>query len=128
MADLRSGLLLFARGFIDLVLSPGGLAIHRVVIAETTRFPELGRLFFRSGPDLVQERLGALLREATEAGLLEIPDIRLAGEQFVAMVQQPLHLRRLLDIPDRTAPEAVERVLESAVTAFLRAYGRAVQA
>src|SRR3546814_7737742 len=40
---LRETLTMLAKAYLDIVLSPGGLALFRVVIAEGQRFPRLAR-------------------------------------------------------------------------------------
>src|SRR5271165_2946196 len=48
--DPAEGLLAIGRRVLEFVLRPRSLAIHRVVIAESVRFPELGRAFYENGP------------------------------------------------------------------------------
>src|SRR3546814_7448165 len=50
---LRETLTLLARAYLNIVLSPGGLAIFRVVIAEGPRFPKLARTFYLAGPQVM---------------------------------------------------------------------------
>ncbi|MBU1213447.1 MAG: TetR/AcrR family transcriptional regulator, partial [Alphaproteobacteria bacterium] len=63
-------------------LSDFGQQVFRICVAESHRFPELGRRFFASGPDLVRERLSKVLRPYVEAGILKIDDMDLAANQF----------------------------------------------
>jgi hypothetical protein len=44
---------MLARAYLDIVLSPGGLAVFRVVIAEGPRFPKLARTFYLAGPQVM---------------------------------------------------------------------------
>ena len=50
VSDIRAALLAFGRRLLGFFLEERALAIHRVVIAESTRFPELGRAFYDHGP------------------------------------------------------------------------------
>ncbi len=52
-------LLTFARTYVGLLLAPISLALYRVVIAESARFPQLGRAVFEAGPAIASARLGA---------------------------------------------------------------------
>jgi AcrR family transcriptional regulator len=122
--DVRSVLLQLARAKVQFTRSPGPRAIYRIVVGESGRFPELGRVFYENGPRRVLERVAGYLRDATDKGLLNVPHPRLAAEQLFGLVHGADHLRRLLDVDDLQAPD-VDRIVESAVEIFLRAYGPA---
>src|SRR5215471_17969824 len=49
-SDVRAALMAFGGRLLRFFLEDRALAIHRVVIGESTRFPELGRAFFDNGP------------------------------------------------------------------------------
>ena len=49
--DVRASLTTLGRRFLDLVLSPVAIAVHRIIVAEVTRFPALGEVFWRAGPE-----------------------------------------------------------------------------
>ncbi len=120
--DLRATLVQIGRDFVSFVMTDAALAIYRVIIAEAARFPELGRIFFESGPRLTLGRFAAFLAKAGEQGHLRIADPRRAAEQFIGMLKGELHLRRLLALtPPPTAAE-VEAQVTSAVDTFLRAH------
>lgn len=113
------------RNFLDLVLSPQAVAVHRVVIAESGRFPELGRVFYDSGPRMLLGHLSAFLRRADERGTLAIPDPDIAAEQFLSMLKGEVHLRRILGLLQHAEPAVVDRVVTGAVSLLLRAYAPA---
>ncbi len=56
---LKFGPTHFARTYVGLLLAPISLALYRVVIAESARFPQLGRAVFEAGPAIASARLGA---------------------------------------------------------------------
>jgi len=119
--DVRSVLLQVARAKIQFTGSAEPRAIYRIVVAESARFPELGRVFYDNGPRRVLERLTDYLRNATARGALAVPDPRMAAEQFFGMIHGADYLRRLLGIDDPAAPDA-DTIVESAVAVFLKAY------
>jgi TetR/AcrR family transcriptional regulator, mexJK operon transcriptional repressor len=125
--DVRSVLLQVARAKVQFTGSPEPRAIYRIVVGESGRFPELGRVFYDNGPRRVLERFADYLREATAKGVLNVPDPRVAAEQFFGLVHGADHLRRLLGLDDPKAPD-IDQVVESAVEIFLRAYGVAERA
>jgi TetR/AcrR family transcriptional repressor of mexJK operon len=113
-----------ARRFLDLVLSPDAIAVNRITIAEAVRFPQLGEVFWRSGPEQTRVQIEAFLRRADAAGTLSVADPRLAAEQFIALLRGDWHLRQLLrlDAPISVAQRAV--AVKDAVVGFLRMYGK----
>jgi TetR/AcrR family transcriptional repressor of mexJK operon len=120
--DIGDGLRRFARNFLETLLSPNAAAIYRIVIGEGPRFPELGRIFYESGPRLTLDRLSAYLGEADARGHLRVPEPRAAAEHFTGMMKGEAHLRRLLGIGEKPSAEEIDRVVDLAVGAFLRAY------
>jgi TetR/AcrR family transcriptional repressor of mexJK operon len=105
-----------------MVLTPGGLAIYRVVVAESVRFPELGRAFYENGPQVTRASIERFLRRAVERGLLVMDNPRLAGDQFVGMIKGDLYLRLLLGIANETSQAEIDEAVEHAVATFLAAY------
>jgi TetR/AcrR family transcriptional repressor of mexJK operon len=113
-----------AQRFLELVLSPDAVAVNRITIAEAVRFPQLGEIFWRSGPERTRVQIEAFLRRADEAGTLAVPDPRLAAEQFIALLRGDAHLRQLLRLDEALAPEELSVAARNAVATFLRAFGK----
>ena len=67
-ADVRASLTTLGRRFLDLVLSPDAIAVHRIIVAEVTRFPALGEVFWRAGPERTLRQIEAFMRRAAAAG------------------------------------------------------------
>lgn len=119
---LRPALTQIARSFLKLVLTPQLLSIYRVVISESRRFPELGPIFYNSGPKVTLDGLASYLETAKTNGIIQTDNTRLAAYQFLGMLRGDLQLRALLGI-DRLSVDAINRVADRAVDTFLRAYG-----
>src|SRR5215831_1036803 len=45
--DVRASLTVLGRRFLELVLSPDAIALHRIITGEVTRFPVIGEIFWR---------------------------------------------------------------------------------
>lgn len=110
--------------FLALLLSPWALAIHRVVVAEAPRFPELGVVFYRAGCATMKARLEAYLRQAVARGELAVPDPASATTQFVGLIRGDLQLRCLLDPSLRPSPAEIDHHARAAADVFLAAYGK----
>jgi hypothetical protein len=123
---VRSVLLQVARAKVQFTSSPGPRAIYRIVVGESGRFPELGRVFYENGPRRVLERFADYLQDATERGVLNVPHPRVAAEQFFGLLHGADHLRRLLGLDDPKAPD-LDRIVDSAVDIFLKAYAPATR-
>lgn len=117
--ELRAALTQIARTFLEIAMSPRIMAVIRVVIAEVPRFPELGEIFYDSGPRVTADGIVRYLNRARSFGLIHVQDTRLAAYQFLGMLRGDLHLRRLLGMTDDAD---LERIAASAVEAFMRTY------
>ena len=120
--DVRASLSILGRRFLDLLLSPDGIALHRLILAEVTRFPGLGEIFWRAGPERERLQIEAFLRSAAAAGTLAVSDTRLAAEQFVSLVRSDIQLRHLLRLDANTDQSGVSAAVEAAVATFMRAF------
>lgn len=105
-----------------MMLSDVGLAIYRVVIAEAAKFPALARGFFEAGPARAIAFMAEWLAEETRRGRLSVPDPAFAAEQFFNLCQTRLVLRRKLEMLPDPPERDVDRVVEAAITMFLRTY------
>lgn len=108
-----------ARAFVQAVLEPSILAIFRVVIAEAPRFPELGAIFYDSGPGVTVDGLTQYLQKANDSGLIKTVDTRLAARQFLGMLRGDLQLRALLGINETVD---IDNVAATAVKIFLQSH------
>ncbi|UEM23274.1 TetR/AcrR family transcriptional regulator [Skermanella mucosa] len=110
------------RNFLGLILSAPAVAIFRVVVAESARFPDLGRIFFNSGPNQMRQSLSSYLAKATARGRLDIDDPWRAAEHFIGMLQTPVHFSVLFGVKDHFSRDELDGIVKDAVGAFLRAY------
>lgn len=122
--DVRGSLTILARRFLDLLLSPEAIALHRIILAEVTRFPALGEVFWRAGPERNLSQIEAFLTSAAACGTLALPDTRLAAEQFVGLVRGETQLRHLLRLDAAVGRPGTGAVVAAAVDTFIRAFGR----
>lgn len=121
--DVEKSLTEIARRFLELVLSPDAIAVNRITIAEAVRFPQLGEVFWRAGPERTRSQIEAFLCRAHDAGTLSVADPKLAAEQFIALLRGDWHLRQLLRLDAPVSPGELDAAADSAVATFLRAFG-----
>lgn len=120
--DVEAVLHSVGSNFLGLLLTPQTLAIFRVVVAESARFPSLGRIFFESGPRRVLERLEGYIRFAASHGRLSVEDPHRAAEHFLGLLKGELHLKMVLGINEEVSEQAFAATVDAAVSTFLRAY------
>lgn len=110
---------------LDIVLDPDGLALHRVVVAEAPRFPELGRTFFLAGPKVVTTMLGERLSEAAQAGEIDVQSVGIeaAANLFFSMVRAEAQLECMTHPGTRPSAAQKDHWVRLAVTTFLAAFG-----
>jgi AcrR family transcriptional regulator len=124
-SDVRASLTVLGRRFLELVLSPEAIALHRIILGEVTRFPVLGEVFWRAGPERQRMQIEAYLQSATASGALSLADARLAAEQFVSLVRGDIQLRQLLRLGPELSPRETQTAVEAAVDTFIRAFATA---
>ena len=113
-----------ARRLVAFFLSDMGVAIFRVCVAESDRFPDLGRQFYDSGPGMVRGLLTTYFREAVARGELAIEDLDLAADQFAELCKADIFPRIVFGIGGPVSDAQRARVIDGAVATFLARYGR----
>lgn len=115
--DVENNLTQIARSAIDLIFTEEALAIYRLVVAESPDFPELGQLFYSSGPQAVLTQLEDYFRLLNMEGRYTIADPVFAADAFFSMLRGDLHVRCLLTKTLRPSAEE-KKCLVSRVIAF----------
>lgn len=94
--------------------------LFRIIVAESPRFPDLGRLYYQSGPVRGYKMLAHYLGEKLD---LSEPEAELAAMQFFDMVKAPLHLQRLIQHRNSVSDVEMRANVKRAVKTFLRGVG-----
>jgi TetR/AcrR family transcriptional repressor of mexJK operon len=124
--DFPKVLAQLAERFVRAVLRDDNIATYRLITAEASRFPELGRAFYSSGPQRSRDKLADLFARATTDGELKTCDPRMMAGRFFELCKGELHQRKLWGIAEPTDKEIRAHVAD-AVAVFLAAYGRNIQ-
>lgn len=120
--ELRTKLLRFGRTILDLLLAPETVATYRMVVAEASRSPELGRTYYENGAARLLARLQELFAAAMSSGKLRKAHPRRAAEQFVGLIRGDLQLRALLGVDLELGEMQQDAVVRAGVDTFCRAY------
>ncbi len=112
----------FCIEFLRQVTSPEAIALHRLVVGEAHRFPEVGRIFYDRAPRQTQELLGRFLADAMDGGLLRRDDPLIAARQLNVLCMAGGHHQLLMGLIDRLGPDAIAVEVDRAMATFMRAY------
>src|SRR6266487_1731807 len=121
LQSLRQALATVAREILSIMIQPEYLALLRVIIAETPRFPQLGSLFRATVPERGLFMLTALLRQAREQHIIADVDL----DAVTRALQGGLLTYALLDIylagedahpPSLERADAIVEVIMGALT------------
>ncbi len=116
--QLEAALLQTATRVLAVALQPDALALHRLMIAESGRFPELAEMVRQSGAAAGMARIAGLLAAEMLAGRLASLDPEVAAEQFLYLVLTGPQ-RRALGLAPPLDAVAVAAWARQAVALFL---------
>jgi AcrR family transcriptional regulator len=94
----------------------------RTVAAIAERMPEIGRVFYETGPAVGIAKLADYLKAQNEAGVLAVDDCRVAAAQFLDACKSTLFMPVLFNFSEAPQADAIRHVVGIAVRTFMRAY------
>jgi TetR/AcrR family transcriptional repressor of mexJK operon len=105
----------FARGFCRAFTDPGMLALFRMLIGETGRFPQLGKTFYEHGPRLEIADIEVIL-----SGLLPAQAVRGRAQAFFYLALGDAYHQLLLGcFPDESSVDVFEAQIREAARLVL---------
>ncbi|GDX84187.1 TetR family transcriptional regulator [Methylococcaceae bacterium] len=114
-----------AEVFVELLYSRDGLAMYRLVIAESHEFPELGQMVYDNGAKIAVAQLESYLQQLHDVEILSISNVRFAADAFFSLLKGELHFRCLLSVQPPPNEQEKTHLIESATALFLRGIGYA---
>ena len=121
--DLGTAMERIGQGVLRFMLRQRTLAIYRIAIAESARFPELGRAFHASGPEAFCRRVVAWLTDQQANGLMRPANVMVATQQYMALLRSGVFLRASLGLPPEPTDAEIDATVAAAVDTWLRAFG-----
>ena len=121
-ADMAGQMETYAFNVVRLITAPKNMAIIRMVIGATEKFPEVGRRFFESGPRKGHARVETYIAAKVASGDLAVDDVDLAAWQFIDLIQSPHQRMCLTGIAPAPSDRELRRTVKCAVAAFLAAH------
>jgi TetR/AcrR family transcriptional repressor of mexJK operon len=98
--------------FTSALIKPDGLALYRLIVADGWRFPDLARVFDRSGMRVIRRRIAELLEPGGAPG----EQARQVAGEVVALALGDAYQRALLGIAEEGDSEAFSRQIDTAVS------------
>jgi len=99
------------RAFVLALIEPDGLALYRLIVADGWRFPELARVFDRSGMQVIRRRIARLL----ETGGAPADLSRQVAGEVVALALGDAYQRAILGIAEEGDGGAFAQQIQAAV-------------
>lgn len=120
--DMVETLFDFGMKYAAFALDPRIVAFGRMVIAEATRFPGIGKLYIAAGPERALNGIIRYMETMRERGRLNFEDSELAAEDFWSLIlsapRGTAHLRPELGFAELQPA----RYVRNGIRVFLKAY------
>lgn len=120
--DLHAGLVTLGSRYVGLLTREGMVDLYRVVIAETPRFPELGRANFDHGKLPFWRSVRDHLVAEAQTGAAQVDDADLAATQFLGMIADYAFWPRLLLPQWSPTPGQLTHAVEQAAATMTARY------
>jgi AcrR family transcriptional regulator len=117
--ELEESLRTFGRGYLNLIMRPDRLALFRLTIGECGRVPEIGDVFYRTGPQMVAKYMTEFFRSVAAAGRIRTGDPERTAHQFIHALRGDLYLQNLLNPTRRPTESELNRHIDFVIDAFL---------
>ena len=108
-----------ARMMLDFILDPQMIGLHRVLIAEASRFPDTVAAVHESCSKPIQDLLHAALREAQRAGQIHFVDVAQTQMQMIGLVASGAVQKTLIGQTAFETPGERDAYFETAWKVFL---------
>jgi len=122
--DVEAVLSRVGRDYLHFLCQPGRLSPLRTVISIADRMPEIGKIFYETGPAVGIARVARYIEDQREAGVLDVGDCQTAAAQFLDSCQSTIFKPMLFNAAAPPAEQRINHVVGMAVRVFLAAYRR----
>jgi TetR/AcrR family transcriptional regulator, mexJK operon transcriptional repressor len=117
--SLEAQLTEIGQSFLAMVLSPPILEFHRLMVSIGRKFPEIGRLFYQTGPHSAYSIVASWIAKQQQAGRVSNEDPYRLAVLFLDMLIGEHQLSRLTSMPRAARREQIDETVRLAVKVFL---------
>jgi len=116
---LKEALSTLSKVFLDVLLAPRTIALHRLIVAEALRAPDAARSFFDAAPGAAYGCLAEYFTWAEETGLIIPGDANTRAKIFLDALTGDLQLRCLLGLAKRPSKAEKEHLAAETIAIFI---------
>ncbi len=117
--DPEEALRRIGRAFLTALFTQRSIRQHRMVVAESVRFPSVGKRWFKAGPESARDFISAYFLKLQKAGRMRnVPPRRLAG-LYLDMLSQEQLLRQLIAGAPAPQTREINKLVDEALSVFL---------
>lgn len=113
--------------FLSTVLHTDAINMYRTIITKSQQFPELGKLFYDSGPKRTRSIIAQYLTKAHKQGLIKVANPELSANMFVGMLLNRIQMQCLLGQKQELSTNERDELIRYAVNVFLLGHGLAIK-
>lgn len=117
-APLNQGLRRIGEHFLTLHASPQSIDVHRLMVSQAKKFPEMAEAWNKRVTEGVRKALATYLEDRATAGEIRISNFEVAASVFLDLVRARIQLRAL-GVPSYVASEQdIREAVDRAVKVF----------
>lgn len=120
--DVAGALTRLGIAYVQFLCHPEKASALRTVVAIADRMPEIGKVFYETGPAEGIAKLASYLLAQTKAGVLAVDDCEVAAAQFLDACKSTLFMPVMFNFRGAPELERISYVVGVAVRSFLAAY------
>ncbi|HEY3799663.1 MAG TPA: TetR/AcrR family transcriptional regulator [Caulobacteraceae bacterium] len=120
--SVRDSLIDIGLTLMQFLMTDDFMAMHRLVLSEIPRFPEIGRMFYEAGPAKGEARFTGYFVDAMAAGRFPAGDPQAVGQRLKDLVLSDLYLRRMWGVLDGLTDAELRAHVADSVDVFLMVY------
>ncbi len=112
--------------YLTILLSPSGLALFRVIIAESQRFDDVGKTFYNAGPKVVLELLTHQIDNAVSQKKIDLNTFssQEAATMFLSTLRGEAQLQCITHPHSSPSEIQIEQWVSVAVSFFLKCFSK----
>ncbi|GLJ00438.1 hypothetical protein Sbs19_42560 [Sphingobium sp. BS19] len=107
--------------------SPESIAAHRLIVAETTRFPNLGKMFFEHALGAARQVLIQMVAGAIHEQIVAPQDPSVAAELLRSLCYGRCFQQLIFGLCDTVSDDEIVQDINVAIATFLRATAPAIR-
>jgi AcrR family transcriptional regulator len=110
--------------FLTSFYSSEQIKLFRLVVSDSHRVPELGKMMLDQAVDKTEELISEYLLQQQELGAMHLPSPEIAASQFLGLLKTNLQMKLLFGQRKHVSEEEIRQTVQSCVEIFMNGVGR----